>query len=175
MKVAVDNNILAWLLSNGQTPPKHPDTGEDVRYAEHRLQELKRRVSEGQIQPLVIPMPVVGELFSVAPDAREKYLSILNDSMTFSLCDFDMMSAIELSDVNNTYYAAGDKRAGQNGSWAKIKADRMIFSIAKANGVTTMYTDDRGLTAVCESNGITVKHSWELPLPPAIQTNMFDE
>lgn len=165
MKVAIDNNILSWLLSNAANPPVNKTTGDIVEHADARLSELKRRVAHSEIEPLLLPMPVVGELFSVHAGAKKDFKDILQDQLLFTLADFGMRAAIELGDVNNKYYASGDKRAGQAGTWAKLKADRMIYAVAKANDVDVMYTDDDGLTAVCEDNGITVIHSWDLPLP----------
>lgn len=166
MKVALDNNILAWFLSDAARPPWNPNTGAALDLGPERLKIIKEKVSQGELDPLVIPMPVVAELFSVAPNAREQFLPILKDPLVFTLESFGLRSAIELAEINNTYYASGDKKAGQAGTWAKIQKDRQIYAIPKACGVDAVYTDDDGLTNVCENNGITVVHSWDLPLQP---------
>lgn len=175
MKVAVDNNILAWLLSDAARPPIHPETGLPIEDGTARLQVIKERINNGDIEPLVVAMPVVGELFSVHANARQDLLPILKDPLVFTLQDFNLRAAIELGDVNNQYYGTSDKRGGQVGSWAKVKADRLIYAIAKSSGAKIMYTDDASLTTVCEANGVTVVHSWDLPLPNDPQRNMFDE
>jgi len=51
-------------------------------------------------------------------------------------------------------------------TWAKVKFDRQIVAIAKANGIQVIYTDDMALSAVAQANGMTPHHTCELPLPP---------
>lgn len=175
MKIAVDNNILAWILSDACRPPRNPDTGEELNDGTARLRVLKNSIASGDIEPLIIPMPAVAELFSVEDKAREKLLPILKDELTFTMEEFGLRAAIELGIVNNEYYATGDRRAGQEGTWAKIKADRQIYAIAKVCGADVMYTDDKGLTTLCESHGISVVHSWDMPLPDNPQGDLLDD
>lgn len=175
MKVAIDTNILSWMLSNASRPPVDKTTGSPLVDGPLRLKELKRRISNDEIEPLVVSTVVAGEFYSVEPNAINNFRNIINDPLIFSLQVFGEKAAIELADVNNKYYASGDKKAGQAGTWAKIKGDRMIFAVAKACNVQVMYTDDKGLAAVCEDNGITVVRSWELPLPESEQRTIFDE
>ena len=175
MKAAVDNNILAWILSDAAIPPKHPETQEPLLDGPARFQVIKDKILSGGMEPLIVPMPVVGEFFSVDKDARKNFLPILQDPLVFTLEQFGLRAAIELGDINNGYYASNDKRGGQEGTWAKVKADRLIYAVAKASGAKFMYTDDKGLRTVCEANGISVIPSWDLPLPVNPQTDIFDD
>lgn len=165
MKVALDNNILAWLLSDSARPPRDPNTNAPIDKAAERLSLLKTQVHNGDVEPLVIPMPVVAEFFSVDENAVNNFLSDLQNPLVFTLSEFGLAEAIELSIINNKYFASADKRGGVNESWQKIKTDRQIYAIAKVAGVEAVYTDDKSLAALCKKEGMKVVHSWELPLP----------
>lgn len=149
MKIAIDNNILAWMLSDNARPPRRWGTNEVVDYGAERLSHLKDKVISGSVSPLIVPTPVVSEFFAVEPNAIEKFLPVLQDEMAFTLPAFGMASAIELAIINGQYYATGDKRGGSDEHWQKIKTDRQIFAIAKVSSADKFYTDDRGLTNLC--------------------------
>lgn len=57
-----------------------------------------------------------------------------------------------------------NKQKEPEGSKAKIKFDCQIIAIAKANNITTIYTDDEQLTKRAKKLGIEVISSEELPL-----------
>lgn len=173
MRIAFDNNILAWMLSDAANPPVDITTGEFVTDGKARLRKLQASIDNGEIEPVVIPTPVIAEVFSVEPEAMKKFLPVLSDPLAFTIAPFGLAAAIELSIVNNEYFAGGDKKAGVNVSWQKIKTDRQIFSIAKVAGVEAIYTDDKSLTALCEARGMRVVHSWEIPLPDT--RGLFDD
>ena len=48
-------------------------------------------------------------------------------------------SPLELAEMNKVHLAAGDKKAGIDAPWQKIKVDRQIISIAKVAGAKTIY------------------------------------
>lgn len=176
MRIAFDTNVLAWMLSDAAAPPIDKSTGKPVTEGGARLKLLKDRITSGEIEPIIIPTPVLAEVFSVEPDALGKYLPILSDPLVFTLAPFGLAASVELSIVNNEYLATGDKRGGLQHSWQKIKTDRQIFAIAKVAGADAIYTDDDGLSKLCEQRGMRVVHSWEIPLPDTgTQNDMLDD
>jgi hypothetical protein len=52
---------------------------------------------------------------------------------------FDEMAAIEGAEMLKRFLKDGDKRAGDIGTWAKVKVDQQIVAIAKS-AVPPMYT-----------------------------------
>lgn len=173
MRIAFDNNILAWMLSDATSPPIDQSTGEAITEGKGRLIRLQKSIISGEIEPIIVPTPVLAEVFSAEPQALHKFLPLLNDPLAFSIAQFGLAAAIELSIINNEYFSSSDKRGGIDAPWQKIKTDRQIYAIAKLAGADAMYTDDRGLTTLCEARGMRVVHSWEIP-PPENQ-ELFDD
>lgn len=83
------------------------------------------------------------------------------------------MAAIELAAMEHEARGKGDKRGGSVAPWTKVKFDRQIVSIAKANGATRIYSDDEDVIKFGTRAGLEVISTWNLPLPAAKQTNMF--
>ncbi|MGD9512122.1 MAG: hypothetical protein AB7X49_26655, partial [Geminicoccaceae bacterium] len=89
----------------------------------------------------------------------------LTRSAAFKLAPFDTLAAVEVAEMARTAIAAGDKRAGATGTWAKVKYDRQLVGIAKVARADTLYTDDEDLRKFAESQGLKVLRLADLPLP----------
>jgi hypothetical protein len=61
--------------------------------------------------------------------------------------------------------AAGNKRGGAQGTWAKVKYDRQIVAIAKVEAADTIYSDDEDVRKLAIQAGLAVMKISELPLP----------
>ena len=87
---------------------------------------------------------------------------------------FDELAAIELAAMEIEARKTGDKRGAISQPWTKVKFDRQIVAIAKVNSATRIYSDDGDVRAFATKAGLEVVTSWELPLPPAKQTGLFE-
>jgi hypothetical protein len=93
----------------------------------------------------------------------------------FLVKPFDEMAAIELAALELEDRKSGDKRGGVSAPWNKVKFDRQIVVIAKTNGAKRIYSDDEHVRAFAAKLGIETVSSWELQLPAAKQTDLFEK
>lgn len=61
---------------------------------------------------------------------------------------------------------SGDKRAGSDSAWQKVKYDRQIIAIARVRQASAIYSDDGGVRLFGEQLGMRVIPTWAMPLPP---------
>ena len=61
---------------------------------------------------------------------------------------------------------SGDKKAGSDDIWNKVKYDRQIAGIAKVRQASAIYTDDKGLRNIAATVGLAVHGIEDLQLPP---------
>jgi hypothetical protein len=78
---------------------------------------------------------------------------------------FDDRAAVETAIMTREAIAAGDKRAGSDAPWQKVKVDRQIIAIARVESATRIYSDDRNLVAFAKRLGMDVISTWDLPTP----------
>ena len=125
-------------------------------------------------ETITIPTPVLSEFLILAAKDGPKYLAQINKGSVFRIESFDTKAAIELAAIEVKIRSSSrDKRAGMQGTWAKIKFDRQIVTIAKVNGADTIYSDDRDVEKFAKHCGLSVVKTWELPVPPAEQPDLF--
>jgi predicted nucleic acid-binding protein len=163
--VLFDNNFLSYLLCPDARPPIDIDTSKPVAHAQERIQHLIESLEQSQSR-ILIPSPVLAEVLVFSGDALDEWLNTINTSSVFEVADFDQRAAIELALMEQAIRKQGDKRANQEGAWAKVKFDRQIVAIAKVHQVSCLYTDDHGMKSWAEQHGITVKQLRDVDLPP---------
>lgn len=128
--------------------------------------------SEGE--RIIVPTPALCEFLVLAGPEGPAYLDKLAGLRPIIVRPFDQLAAIELAAMEVDARTTGDKRAHVSQPWTKVKFDRQIVAIAKVNSATRIYSDDRDVRAFGTKAGLEVTCSWELPLPPAKQTDLFD-
>lgn len=170
--LAVDNTFLTLMLHPSAKPPLDPSTGRPVDRLEERIELLIDTLSEDR-ETLIIPTPVLSEFLILAGKDGPKYLTLIGKNSIFKIEDFDTRAAVELAAIELDIRSKGSKRADQEGTWAKIKFDRQIVTIAKVNGATKIYSDDEDVERFARRCGIPVVKTWELPLPQGTQ-DAFD-
>ena len=163
--VLFDNNFLSYLLCPDARPPINPETGEVVAQAQERIKHLIQSLEQSETR-ILIPSPVLAEVLVFSGDALDDWLATINTTSVFEVADFDQRAAVELALMEQHIRNQGDKRANQEGSWAKIKFDRQIVAIAKVYQVSCLYTDDNGMKSWAEKQGIMVKQLQDVELPP---------
>jgi predicted nucleic acid-binding protein len=166
--VAADSTFLTLLIKPDAKAPLDPATRAPIDRLRDRIENLIADLV-AQDETIIIPTPVLSEVLVLAGDAGPAYLDEIHGSRLFKVMPFDERAAIELAAVETEARGSGSKRAGSEGTWAKVRFDRQIVAIAKVNNVCRIYSDDDGLGKFAKRCGIDVVRSWELPLPPAKQ------
>jgi predicted nucleic acid-binding protein len=162
--VVFDSAALTLLLWDKAKGPVDSTTGEAVTHCKERMELLVQTLHKSK-QTIIIPSPVLAEVLTVSGKAGLKYVAILQKAAVFRLESFDTRAAIELAEMSRVILASGDKKAGIEAPWQKIKTDRQIVAIARVAGAKTLYTNDGSLKSTAESVGLKVIGVEELPVP----------
>lgn len=166
--IAFDATVLIPLL--------HPDarvrpdaTGKKIAKVKERLDYLVSQLTKSG-EKIIVPTPALSEVLVHAGPAMNDWLNILNKRSTFRIADFDQRAAIEVAILTAEELRSKKgkkvKALTRTETVAKVKYDRQIAAIAKAEGATALYTDDDGLAAVATKLGLKVVKIADLPLPP---------
>lgn len=175
MAVVFDAAILAFLVKPDTPPPLDPATNKPVTHCQDRLQHLLAEFQREQTVA-IIPTPVLAEILVTAGDGAPAFIEEFNrPSSRYRIAPFDTLAAIELAEMTRRIHGTGDKRDGQEGTWAKVKFDRQIIAIARVHGATTIYSDDGKLRSFAERCGLHVIGIADLPLPPEAAQMTFDD
>ena len=170
--VVFDATTLLYLFDPEAKAPTDPETGNPVTRVKERIEFLVSGL-EKRKEKIVVPTPALSELLVRAGDAGAEYLDILSKTAAFKIVDFDQRAAVEVAAVIRESIEAGGKKGGSESSWAKIKFDRQIISIAKVEGASTIYSDDGDIARFSKNSGITVVRVRDLPLPPENSQGSF--
>jgi hypothetical protein len=109
-----------------------------------------------------VPTPAMAEVLVRAGSGRAKYVKVLSDTWKFQLLPFDSRAAIEASEL----IAKVKSNKEHWDTWAKVKFDIQIVSIAKAEGCNIIYSDDIDIEKYASRLKIKVVRICDLPLPP---------
>jgi len=172
--VAIDATTLSLMLHPTARPPKDPATGKLVERISDRMEKLVEDL-DADNERMIIPTPALCEFLILAGKDGPEYLEKIRESKTLLVRPFDEMAAIELAAIEHEARGKGDKRAGSTSTWAKVRFDRQIIAIAKAHGATRLYSDDDDVIKFGAKAGLEIVSTWNLPLPAAKQTKMFEE
>ena len=165
MMVVFDTTFLLHLIDPHILPPLDTNTGEPVTNAYRRVTHLVNDLHRSR-EKIIVPTPALAELLILAERAGADYLDSFTRAAVFQVEAFDVRAAVELSIMTAKALEAGDKRAGSTASMAKIKFDRQIVAIARANGAAAIYTNDANLTRFASKQHIDTVALWDLTLPP---------
>lgn len=165
MRVVLDSNVLIQVLSNAKPDINliDPKTGLVVDRAEARADALVERIDRhgGQI---LIPTPVLSEyLFGVNPESIQSHLELIGGFACFEVVSFDEIAAVECARMITSQEL---KQLDPTSSKAKLRFDRQIISIAKANNADEIWTHDAPLMLKAESLNIKVKSLADIDAKP---------
>ena len=166
--VVFDSAFLLLLLDRHALPPLDPATGKAVVKAKERVEYLIKNLSADK-EKVVIPTPVLSEVLVHAGTATDMYLELLNNQATFRIAPFDQKAAIEAALAMRDAIDRGGHRvdaANPDVTKTKIKFDRQIVAIAKAEGAHTIYSDDEDVHKYGLRAGLNVLRTVELDIPP---------
>lgn len=162
--VVFDATMLLLFLRPSSGQPVD-STGAPIAQVQQRIAHLLQRLERARTR-IVIPTPALSEVLVRAGAAAPQIVETLNRSAVFKIVPFDALAAIEAAIMTRAAIDSGDKRAGSDATWAKIKFDRQIVAIAKVIRATAIYSDDSDVRTIGAAQDITVIGLAELPLPP---------
>lgn len=161
--VVFDTSFLALAFDGEYGVPIDPSTGEPLTRCAERINHLILTLSTSK-RRILIPTPVLAEYLVEGGQDKDKRLQIFAGSRVFSIAAFDQRAAIECAMIED-----GDSKKNRKltpgETKAKVKFDRQVIAITKANRVQTLYTGDTTLAKHATENGINVVLTWEVPLP----------
>ena len=160
--------VLLLVLQPNAKPPVDPSTGSPLLGAVERLNLLIQQLTDGG-EKVLIPTPALSEVLVYAGTAIQDYLNILTSQAPFKIVPFDLKASIEAAIAHREALERGGTRApadGRGESRAKIKFDRQIVAIAKAEGARAVYSDDESVIRYSRQAGLEALRTSDLPLPP---------
>jgi predicted nucleic acid-binding protein len=175
MKIAFDAGVLGLVLFPKGGIPNDFRTGKPIDRATDRVQALIDE-SENEKDEIVIPTPSLAEaLVPVATASTiDAIVATIERQSCFKVVAFDKKAAIELALRTKNAVDAGDKKEGIGSNWQKVKYDRQIVAIAKAEGAT-LYSMDKHVHDHAKLWGVPVRHVADIPIPAGVQVELFEE
>ena len=159
--VVFDSSVLLLVLDPNAKPPNDPTTGRPLDKAAGRIEYLIENLTADK-EKIVIPTPVLSE-------AMPPYLDIMNGQSAFRIAPFDQKAAIEAAIAMSDAIKRGGHRvdaANPDATKTKIKFDRQIVAIAKAEGAHAVYSDDADVHSYAKHAGLDAYRTADLDLPP---------
>jgi len=166
--VVFDTSVLLLALDPSTKPPLDPSTGAPLAKARERIEHLIDTLSSDK-QTIIIPTPVLSEIMVYAGTAGPKWLQFFNSASVFRIVSFDQKAAIEAAlSIRDSLDRGGIKIDASDSSVSrgKVKFDRQIVAIAKAEGANAIYSDDSDILKYAKSAGLRAYGSADLDLPP---------
>lgn len=162
--VVFDATMLLFLLWRDAPAPIDHSTGKPIDGAAERVDHLIKRLEKDKTK-IIIPTPALSEILVRVGNTAPDYVEKIERSSVFRVASFDTRAAIEVALMTRSALQAGDKTDGGEGPWAKIKYDRQIIAITKAEGASIIYSDDKNVAKFGRAAGLTVIGLAACPLP----------
>lgn len=122
-----------------------------------------------------IPTPVLTEFLCKADSAAQAIVETLKRSSAIRILPFDLKAARECALMYPRAIGAGLKRGAAKGEpYQKVKVDRQIVAIAKAEGANGLVSGDEGLLRLATDEGSTALRIQDLPLPMSARQTKLD-
>lgn len=153
-RILVDANFLVALVN--------PKFHEELRL---RLSAFIEQV-EAQRCTLIVPMPALAEYLVGADIAGVESVNVLERKSYVLMANFDRAAAFECATLDSAALGRGDKKDGSEEAWQKVKVDRQLIAIGKANGAQLIISQDKGVKNAALRSGMECLSIAELPLPP---------
>ena len=125
---------------------------------------------ENSNEKILIPTPVLSEMLIRTRNGGADAIDKLNKYACFEMAPFDYLAAYELAEL--TKKEVGKKKLNETTTYAKLRFDRQIVSIAKVRRVRAIFSDDEGVETFAKIADIPVVKLSALPLPPPKQTKV---
>lgn len=166
--VVFDTSVLLLVLDPSAKAPTDPETGRPLEHAAARIEHLVDTLTKTGEQ-IIIPTPVFSEVLVLAGTAMQTYIQQLNGLSVFRIAPFDQRAAIEAAIAHRGALDRGGIRidtATPDATRTKIKFDRQIVAIAKAEGARMVYSDDADVVGYATHSGLQASRTIDLDPPP---------
>ncbi len=127
------------------------------------------RISDlhGKGARIIVPTPALCELLVKTGHSSREIINLVSKTSRLTDAPLDVKAAIEAAIITRAAIKAGSKKGNLSGNWPKIKFDRQIVAIAKANDAAEIYSEDPDIKTIATPLGIKVVSVCDLPLPYA--------
>lgn len=169
--VILDSCILAYMLKPDALAPIDEATGNRVPHARERIEHLIKTLEQDN-RKVLVPTPVLAELLVIDRSKADDLLSKISGRRVFRNISFDQRAAIELA-LNIEDESTTRRLSIGPHTKAKLRFDRQIIAIARAQNVEVIYSDDGQVQKLGRRLGLTVLGVGDLELPPATH-DLFD-
>lgn len=166
--VLIDTSVLLLVLAPSTNPPLDPSTNAPLQKASERIEYLIDTLSKDR-KTIIIPTPVLSEIMVYAGTAGPRWLQYFNNTAVFRIASFDQKAAIEAAlsikdslDRGGLKIDASDSRVSRG----KVKFDRQIVAIAKAEGAEAIYSDDDDVVRYARNAGLRAYRTADIDPPP---------
>lgn len=166
--VVFDTSVLLLALDPSTKPPLDPETDGPLHRAGERIEHLIDTLSTDK-QTIIIPTPVLSEVLVYAGAAGPKWLRYFNTTSVFRVVPFDQKAALEAALSIRSSLERGGLRVDASDptvTRGKVKFDRQIVAIAKAEGADMIYSDDADIIKYAKDTNIRTSQTASLDLPP---------
>jgi predicted nucleic acid-binding protein len=123
---------------------------------------------------VILPTPCLAEFLVRTDNSTSEWLANIEKRKSFQVVPFDRRSAFECSLLDRAAFGNGGKKGDRKDSWQKIKVDRQVIAVARANNATHLISDDAGLVASARKTELIVFSIAELPLPESAKQIKLD-
>jgi hypothetical protein len=168
--LVVDSSALVLLINPTGNPPADPNTGAPTTDVPERIAHFLDSLTA--TDTIIIPTPVLAEALVQADEGGPGILAALGGQARMRVRPFGERAAIETAAMTREAIQAGDKKSGSLQPWQKVKIDRQVVAVARAENATRIYADDRNLAEFASRLGMDVISTWELPVPQR-EDNLF--
>ncbi len=166
--IIFDSTYLVVYL-NPNPPPPTDREGKPVERFKERVAYLAATLDVSN-QVIGVPAPAMAEVLVRAGKGRAQLVSVLSDRWHFEILPFDSRAAIEASELIAEIKSNKEPWV----TWAKVKFDIQIVSIAKAEAASVIYADDTDIEKYARRVKIPVVRICDLPLPPPPEEKPID-
>lgn len=166
--VVFDTSVLLLVLDPSTDPPLDPATKAPLQKASERIEYLIDTLNNDK-ETIIIPTPVLSEIMVYAGAAGPKWLQYFNNTAVFRIASFDQKAAIEAAlSIKDSLDRGGLKIDASDSSVSrgKVKFDRQIVAIAKAEGAEAIYSDDDDVVKYARNIGLRAYRTADLDPPP---------
>ncbi|TCK05871.1 PIN domain-containing protein [Marinobacterium mangrovicola] len=169
--VILDSCMLAYMLKPDALPPVDESTGARVPHTRERIEHLIKTLEQDN-RKILVPTPVLAELLVIDRKKADELLIAISSRRVFRNISFDQRAAVELALNLEDEHTSRRLTVGPH-TKAKLRFDRQIIAIARAQNVEVIYSDDRQVKKLGRRLGLTVLGVSDLELPPATH-DLFD-
>lgn len=182
-RIIVDTNILICLMKKNS--PTDNLLGADGFAAVDNV-ELRSKALLDHIEnsggTLVLPAPVLAEYLIGIDGEKNKqaHTQLILSMSCFEILPFDELAAIECSSLPspNEFKQFIKSEINSNATANKVRYDRQIISIAKANNIDEIWSGDKEVSSKSTEFGIEIKSLLDMPpisLSEQINLSLLDE